>query len=181
MKGALRFRFGLLTCLLGVGPPLDKPLVWKAQDPCLQTWPSCWLRSFISTGLMGKYWSALTKSQFGQTWQEMSDAMGHLAMTRELQMSLLPLSEVLLACSTLNMDYHFKFAACLDLPVHHLDFPPVHVTRHTVYTTTGICYDIKRLKMLPATQGLPGLAALPGLPQAMNPVETMTTCPPGWR
>lgn len=94
-------------------------------------------------------------------------------------MTPLPLSEVLLARPTLNMDYHFKFAARLDLPVHHLDFPPLQVTRHTAHTTTGICCDIKRLKMLPATQGLPGLAALPGLLQAMNPVETMSTCPPG--
>lgn len=37
--------------------------------------------------------------------------MGHLAMTRELQMMLLPSSEMLLTSPILNMDCHFKFAA----------------------------------------------------------------------
>lgn len=63
------------------------------------------------------------------------------------------------------MDYHFKFAV-------HTPFGLSTCASHIAHSTLiGICCDIKRLKMLPANQDLPGLAALPGLPQAINHVE----------
>lgn len=101
--------------------------------------------------------------------------MGCLAMARELQMTLLPSSEVLLTSPALSMDYHFKFAALTP-------FGFSTCAGHTTHSNlTGICCDFKRLKMLPAIQGLRGLLALPGLPQATHLVETTSTRPSGRR
>lgn len=76
--------------------------------------------------------------------------MGHLGMVRELHMTLLPSQDMLLTSPALNMDYCFMFAA-------HSAFGLSTCAGHTMHSTlTGICCDIKWLKMLPATQGLPG-------------------------
>lgn len=94
----------------------------------------------------------------------MSDTTGHLALARELQMTLLSSSEMLL---TSHSEYGLSLQVCCYTPFG-LSTCASHIAHSTL---TGICCDIKRLKMLPANQDLPGLAALPGLPQAINHVE----------
>lgn len=110
MKGALRFRFGLLICLLGVGPLLDKPLVYGKSTRSLPPNLTILLTQVIYLHWIdGAIWFALTK--LGPTWQRVSDPMEHLAMARELQMTILPSSEMLLTTLALNIDYCFEFAA----------------------------------------------------------------------